>query len=318
MEVIMKKIRKPIFIIGCPRSGTGILQNTLRFHPEIAWVTPITNAIIMYLLKYNLDVRHRFKMVRLLDSLLVKFPDSALPKLLRGPYDGFFENDNLPKAVEDGIIWGQYESYEAGHAFYMNEKDVTPEKREFIQKVILYHLEYFGAERFLSKKPSNSLRIRFINEIFSDSIFIHLIRDGRAVANSLLERKQANKDIWAGTRPVGWDKMLDKPPIMQYGWQWKTVVETIERDANMVLNGDRFIVIKYEDLMENPAYTLQNIFEFCDLDYKKVRDKIDRYAGQFENKNYKWKRHLTKRQKQLLIDLIGHKLREYGYSNTIN
>ena len=43
-------------------------------------------------------------------------------------------------------------------------------------------------------------RIGYLNEIFSDAKFIHILRDGRAVANSLI-----NVEFWRGWQcPQNW------------------------------------------------------------------------------------------------------------------
>jgi len=313
MGEVKTGIRKPIFIIGCPRSGTGILQNMIRLHPEVAYASPATSAIIGFLSKCNFDIKSRFGIARMIDFIAIKTPKFLLPKMLRGPYDGFFEEDELPKGVEDYHIWSRYEKkYPDCH--YIDEKNVTENEESFIKKVVKYHLDYFGRSRFLSKKPSNSLRIRFINRIFSDSIFIHLVRDGRAVASSILnKRKQKDISSWWGAKPPRWKEMLDKPPIAQCGLQWKVITEIIESDARRVLNNNRYMRVKYEDLMDNTMTTLKNLFEFCELDYSKVKNRIEYHAGELENRNYKWKKNLTKKQKELLTNAIGNHLKTYGY-----
>ena len=40
-----KEIKKPVFIIGCPRSGTTLLLDLLAAHEAFAWASHYTNHL---------------------------------------------------------------------------------------------------------------------------------------------------------------------------------------------------------------------------------------------------------------------------------
>ena len=68
----------------------------------------------------------------------------------------------------------------------MTEADVTPADRARIRKMIGQYIRYQGKSRFINKNTRNSRRIRFLNQVFEDALFIHVIRDPRATIGSFL------------------------------------------------------------------------------------------------------------------------------------
>jgi len=306
-------VKQPIFIIGCPRSGTGILHNLMKFHSDIAYTTPSINAFLSLLNNINIEPHFGGRWLLYLDYTLKNIPPRFIPRFLRGPYDGSIEGDLLPDAVEDYCIWQRFE--EKFKDYYLAASDVTSSWGSFIESAIQFHLACFSRSRYLSKRPSNSLRISFISKIFPDSQFIHFIRDGRAVANSLLQRRQqTGKTNWWGAKPPGWKRMLDKPPIVQCGWQWQTIVDIVARDAQAFLDEQRYLQISYENLMANPFEVLESVLAFCRLDVTEFAPSLERYASQLQSRNYKWKTQLSTHHQSLLESTIGDTLHAYGYA----
>lgn len=93
-------------------------------------------------------------------------------------------------------------------------------------------------------------RIGFLSNIFPTAKFIHLIRDGRAVANSLV-----NVDWWSGWKGpqnLRWGKLT---PTQEEEWkthnksfialvaiEWKILLDAVE-DAKKFINHENFLVV---------------------------------------------------------------------------
>ena len=52
----------------------------------------------------------------------------------------------------------------------------------------------WGRSRFVDKTLLNCFRVRLLNAIFPDAKFVHIIRDGRAVAFSILNKIEIASD----------------------------------------------------------------------------------------------------------------------------
>ena len=147
------EIYKPIFIVGMMRSGTSVFYRTICAHPELAYISQTTKKFPLSVVKSRL-----FKLVR-----------------------------RNPMPTEGHRIWRQFARSEDDA---LERRHVTPESKRYFQKLVTAQMRIHGKQRFVSKYPRNALRIPFLDEIFPDALFIHVIRDGRAVARSLLESRE--------------------------------------------------------------------------------------------------------------------------------
>ncbi len=115
-------------------------------------------------------------------------------------------------------------------------------------------------------------RARFIDAIFSDARFVHVVRDGRAVANSLLQMPW-----WKGYRgPEGWG-WGPLPKAYQREWEssgrsfpvlagleWKMLMDAFA-EAKRAIDTERWLDIRYEDLVRDPVATTKEVLEHVGL-----------------------------------------------------
>ena len=182
-------MNEPIFIIGMPRSGSSAFYNTLACHPDLGWISQSTK----------------------------KFPTSApLSRLMT-----VFRPS--PPPTEGHRIWRRFARAEDD---VLGREHATPAARSYYTRLVAAHLAVQRKSRFLSKHPRNSLRMEFLDEIFPGSWFLHLIRDGRAVARSLLEMRERHggHDRYWGIRPPGWRDLSRLEPVESVARQWQTVI----------------------------------------------------------------------------------------------
>ena len=176
--------------------------------------------------------------------------------------------------------------------------------------MVTNNLKIFHKDRFVNKNPRNSLRIGFLNEIFPDAIFLHLIRDGRAVANSILRsRMKHNGDYW-GVQPPGWQSLLDKPPLEACALQWKLTVEQVQKSAEE-LPADRYLEVRYEDFVSAPLDIFEMVFQRCGLGWKPEHWKG--ILEDLQNMNYKWQENFDSRDTRGLNSQLGDLLTRLGY-----
>lgn len=301
---------RPLIVIGCPRSGTGLLHQVLRLHPALAWVTPVTNWVCGKAWFRRVPP----PLARTFEEVVMRLPPRLVPPFLRGPHDGSLEISGLPETREGHSIWNRYCPDRDHHACTADA--ATPAVREGLRDVLRWHLSYHDRPRFLSKTPRSGLRIPFFHAVFPDAQFLHIVRDGRAVAASILKRRRADHGSiheWWGARPPGWQDVRSRPPIRQAAWMWTTFLETIEREGRKLPDGSMHRV-RYEDFTRAPEATLREIFDWAGLAPGAFfHSDAPRHLRKIHRPPTTWQDRLTGDQRAHL-DVLEPMLHHYGYT----
>jgi len=285
------KINKPIFIIGSGRSGTTVFYNILSVHPEVCWFSNYS--------KKFLNVKLIPMMHRVLD---LPFAGNYLKTGIISNRKYFIQ----PR--EAGRIYHDYCGFV--HAIKTTESDLNFATEKKFKDLIQKHLFLTGKKRFLTKQTTNTQRIRLINTMFRDAYYIHVIRDGRAVANSFLNVSwRRDTDIWwTGEKAYKWEEKGGEV-IELCGLRWKNNVNEILNNKHLFEN--RYIEIKYEDFVSDVKGAMKRVLDFCELSHSKAF--FDLLPQALPNRNSQWAENLTVNQKNLLNELLESSLSELGY-----
>ena len=284
------EIKKPIIILGTGRCGSTLLYEMFAYHPDVTFIS-------------NMNIR---------------FPNSKFLWRLNTLFSKFAYKIGLIKPTEHYPLFNQVFSGYGRPIRTLKEFDVTSTIRNGFYGIIEKAIKYGKRDRFLYKVTGWS-RIRFLNELFPDALFINIVRDGRAVAHSFLEIEWW--EGWQGPQNWRWDELpekyrnewenLEKSFAVLAGLQWKLLMDEFE-ESRKFINSDRILVIKYENLVKNPGKIFYKILEFCDLEFsKKFKKRIKNY--ELKNTNYKWKTNLNKREQQNLTQCLLNHLKKYNY-----
>ena len=287
------RIQQPIFIVGSGRSGTSVLYKILSTHPEVCWFSNYT------------DTFPGFRLLPLLHRILELPAIGTMAKLniVRSTGTKF----NI-RPQEGENIYHNYCGFK--YAVKTTKDDRDPEIEKKFKEVIERHLSLTGKTRFLNKRTANNQRIGLINSIFKDAYYVHMIRDGRAVANSLLNVSWWNDtDIWwLGKKPSDWER--DGRELIELcALHWKRDVEEILK--HKVLFGERYIEIRYEDLVADVKDIVNKITDFCGL--RRSMKYADLLPQTLPNMNYKWIEQLTENQQIILNKTLEPFLIQIGY-----
>ncbi len=107
---------------------------------------------------------------------------------------------------------------------------------------------------FLEKSIANATRLEFLNAYFKPAYFIHITRNGYAVAEGI--RRKADPTRWNNPE-------YDGPyPLGLCALQWKTTEETISAQRAGL---DHYYALSYEDLSASPQQEMRKILEFLEL-----------------------------------------------------
>jgi hypothetical protein len=148
----------PIFIVGCSRSGTGLLRNLLRSHPRLAF--PNESHFIPRLFRAYGDPRTDREARRLAATILslswVKSWGLSLEPAQFAPYRSY---------------------------------------REVVSRIFEEWARWQGKPRWGDKTPEYITEIPALLELFPSCRILHIYRDGRDVALSWMEHAQGAKNL---------------------------------------------------------------------------------------------------------------------------
>jgi hypothetical protein len=284
-------IKKPIFIIGSGRSGTTVFYQFLSTHSELCWFSNYSDRFFKL---QGLPLLHRLLNWPLVGSI--------------GKKGIIARHRFFIKPSEAGRIYHDYCGFQ--HAIKSTEEDLDIETEKKFKDLIKRHLYWTGKRRFLNKQTANSQRIRLIAQMFRDAFFLHIIRDGRAVASSMLNVDWWNDtDIWwLGATPAEWARQ-GKPAIELCGLHWQRDVEEILKNRDLFEN--RYMEFRYEELVADVKGTMEKVIAFCELENE--ASFYDRLPRTLPDMNSKWKEALTNEQKKVLERTLSTLLKQLKY-----
>ncbi len=162
-------------------------------------------------------------------------------------------------------------------------------------------------------------RMGYLLEAFPDAKFIHVVRDGRAVVNSIMQ-----VNFWEGWRGTkGW-RGQDMTAEQQQRWDdsGQSFVTLAAMELSDMLDAmvvatplvpqDQFFELSYESLCDDPVGSFEAVTSFCAMSMTPDFERSVVDFG-FRNTNDKWRRDLTEeQQRQLEAELVPH-LARWGY-----
>jgi omega-hydroxy-beta-dihydromenaquinone-9 sulfotransferase len=287
------ELNRPIFIIGTGRCGSTLLHEILVHHPQVAFLSTLCARYP------GKPQRNRWAM-HLLDVPLIKrlarrrfLPDEAWP------------------------FWEQHCRGFSRPCRDLMASDVRPHIKQRLAGV-LQEMVTRQRSRLLIKLTGWP-RTGFLSEIFPDAHFIHLLRDGRAVANSLMDT-----EFWLGYRgPRQWrwgdlsaDQQLEwersgKSFVTLAAMQWTILMDAFEK-ARDLLPASRYLSVNYSQLVADPKGVFGDVLSFCQLDYpQEFKAAIDTF--EFEDADCKWQQQLLPHQRQQLEAVLAEPLARWGF-----
>lgn len=146
---------------------------------------------------------------------------------------------------------------------------------EFCNGIFLPSAQEQGASFWCEKTPRNLLYADNIAEIYPDARFIHVIRDGRDVVSSILEKQfwpVARSARYPKTRKFCGEQTFDK--VVNY---WSTLIDIgLEQEA--LIDPSHWLNVCLEEVVDDPESSFDRIFNFIGVDNSiEILDEIRRY-----------------------------------------
>jgi hypothetical protein len=199
------------------------------------------------------------------------------------------------------------------------EADVTPGDRARIRSLVALRVAISGGRRFVNKHPENSLRIPWVLGLFPDAVFLHLIRDPRAVVRSSLSevhryRYRRRAPLGFFPRPDGWQRWEKMPLHQQFAHQWVELVRQIQSDRDALrLDTTRYMELRFEDFCSDVPGTLERCYDFIGLPAS-ARPAGGVPIEKLDPQESKWRGELTPKEVSDIESICAVKMKEFGYT----
>jgi hypothetical protein len=171
-----------------------------------------------------------------------------------------------------------------------------------------------GAQVFLSKRTANNRRIGFLAAAFPDARYVHLVRDGREVTQSLatVEWWDGHRVWWDGRTPLEIERS-GEPRLAVCARNWVRELEELRVQLAPIDPG-RVLTLRFEDLLAEPVRQLEDVLRFLDLDtLPAYRSAIA--ALQLHPARAKWGGQWDPQQLDCVLREAHPMLRELGYTD---
>lgn len=268
------------FILGCGRSGTTLLRAIFDSHAAMA--IPHESYFIT-----KLAGRRR-----------------------RYERNGGFDTDRFTRDLV-GHSWF--------HRWGLNPEDVRGAFRRerpadfpgAVRSVFSLYAAVHDKPRYGDKTPMYVLHIPLLAGLFPEARFVHIVRDGRDVAMSLLEQEWGSNSV------------------VEAALFWRRRVVKGRRDGS-ALGPGRYTEVRYEDLVEQPETVVAQLCDFMCLKFEPEMFQYFERAGEivegaaFPHRHARinlpptkglrdWRRQMTAADIATFSALAGDTLDDFGY-----
>ncbi|KAK4471798.1 hypothetical protein MN116_005194 [Schistosoma mekongi] len=159
----------------------------------------------------------------------------------------------IPKLLDFRTHWDKGRESERLRAAGLYPDAIDSAVRSFILSLIKNAGE--SSPVLCNKDPLSFIHLEYMANIFPEAKFIHMVRDGRAVINSLVKR-----NVTIRGAPVEVEDRFSA---------WEIRTSQFLKGCNAI-GSERCVTIKYESLVLQPTEVLRTLFKFLDLPWDPV------------------------------------------------
>jgi hypothetical protein len=280
-----------VFLVGCPRSGTTLLQRIVNAHPRIA-ITPETQWL-----------------PRLVSDPAAVTPDGQvtpglIPQLLAHPR--FSQLGVGREQLQRLLGSGAPVSY-----------------ADFVRGLFDLYGQTQDKRLVGDKTPGYVRKIRTLHALWPKAKFVHLIRDGRDVCLSVLDWKRK------GERMADLYPTWDEEPVITTALWWAEHIRR-GRKQGLPLGRGLYYELRYEALVANPAEEIVKLCAFLGVPYDErmlhFHEGRTSTAPGLSPKDAwlpitpglrDWRRQMTPEQVECFEAAAGDLVSELGYSRAV-
>ena len=289
------------FLVGAGRSGTTLLYKLLCLHPAVAYIS-------------NYESRTRW------------FPDGvaarAVANSLEAKLHAWFNHGGNAYFIDRPWLKKLFPTPHEGESVFaacgvplFPQAGERPDPRTAVRlRARFEHIRArSGAELFLSKRTANNRRIGYLSAIFPAARYVHLVRDGREVTQSLaaVEWWDEHRVWWDGRTPIEMERS-GEPRLAICARNWVRELEELRTQLRTIPR-ENVLELRFEDLLRDPLPNLEHVVRFLGLRFTaEYRAAIQ--ALNLRPVRARWDAEWSDQQLACVLRETQPMLRQLGYS----
>jgi omega-hydroxy-beta-dihydromenaquinone-9 sulfotransferase len=288
------------FLVGAGRSGTTLLYKLLCMHPAVAYISNY-------------------------DSKMPWFPDGIAGRAVSGQLEAklhaWFNRGGNAYFIDRPWLKKIFPTPQEGESVFaacgvplFPERDELPDPRTAacLRRRFSRIRRRAGAKVFVSKRTANNRRIRYLSAVFPEARYVHLVRDGREVTQSLaaVDWWDGHTVWWDGRTPIEMERS-GEPRLAICARNWVRELQALRTQLEH-LPAHKVLELRFEDLLRDPTPHLERVVRFMGLDFpREYRAAIA--ALELHPVNARWGRDWDAHQLACVLHETQPMLRQLGY-----
>lgn len=278
-------MKEILFLTGLPRSGTKLLRDLLNNHDLISIPEVETTLIPYFLTKFGKNSNLNDRSV--FEAVCSEFERSVF-------YKSYLRSADYKRFLRSGKKLNTRDMFDEVESVTWNI---------FFERIIAYYgpKEYHDTLIIGDKTPGYINQTDILLDIWPKAKIIHIVRDPRDYACSV-------NNIW-------------NKNIFRASDRWNNTIMALEKKNN--LNSTNYLVVYYENLLDNPDLVLNQICDFLQIEFqpkmkelKKPSENYGQAKGQTRilrsNKN-KYLKLLNQKEIRKIEQIVAPGARLHGY-----
>ena len=130
--------------------------------------------------------------------------------------------------------------------------------------------------RLLEKTPKNALRVPFLEALFPDALYVHLVRDPKDNISSIIDAWRSRRFVtypsiatvngpWSLLLPPGWQAQLGAPLAAVAAFQWQAAHRHLLDDLALIPR-ERRCTVNASELLDNPRALMEKLCGFMGVE----------------------------------------------------